>query len=51
MTRSSDFARRNSTPCSLFSTPADGEDLPFMICERYEELMPARRATSFWLNP
>ena len=41
----------NRTPCSPFSTPADGLDLPFMIWERWAELMPARRATSFWLKP
>ncbi len=51
MTRSSAFVRRNSTPCSLFSTPGDGVLLPDMICEKWPELMPACRATSFWLIP
>ena len=31
MTRFSDLARRNSTACSRFSTPADGLRWPFMM--------------------
>ena len=41
----------NRTPCSFFRTAADGVALPFMMLERCAELIPARRATSFWLNP
>ena len=50
MTRSA-FVGWNRTPCSLFRTSGDRLFLPFMIWERLEELMPARRATSFWLKP
>ena len=41
----------NSAPCSFFRTSADGFRWPFMTWERCPELMPDRRATSFWLMP
>ena len=50
MTRSA-FVGWNRTPCSFLRTPGDGLFLPFMIWERFAELMPARRAASFWLKP
>ena len=45
------FVGWNRTPCSFLRTTGDGLFLPFMIWERLAELMPARRATSFWLKP
>ena len=40
--------RWKSTPCSLLRTSGDGLHRPDMILERWSELTPARRATSFW---
>ncbi len=51
MTRSFALVRWNKTQCSLPRTPAKGLSVPVAIWEGWEELVPARRTTSFWLKP